>query len=46
MLMYGKEFQNLRSLLNEKYWHLVEEEKVQLKFNVSGRSSTSYIMRN
>ena len=37
MLMYGKEFQNLRSLLNE---NLVEEEKVQLKFNVSGRSST------
>ena len=26
--MYGKEFQNLRGLLKEKYWHLVEEEEV------------------
>ena len=28
MLMYGKEFQNLRGLLKEKYWYFVEEEKV------------------
>ena len=43
MLMYGKEFQNLRGLLKEVF---CRGGKSALKFNVSGRFSTSYIMRN